>query len=476
VVAQVIAIAGARSRVITPMKALLRCAAGLAIASASTSAPARAAERPMNVVVLLADDQRWDTLGVYGNPIVQTPELDRLAREGVRFERAFVTTSICATSRASFITGQYARRHGIWTFEKSLSPEQLAKSYLGRMKAAGYHLGFIGKWGVGKPPKDYFDYDRTFAGQGAYAVEVDGQTRHLTSVMGDQAVEFVRTAPAGRPFCLSVSFKAPHVQDSYDITDAPFPYDPRLSDLYRDVEIDPPASAAPGFFERLPRVLQDSEARLRWAIRFWGPARYQESVKGYYRLITGIDRVVGRLRAALEERGLRRDTAIVYTGDNGFFLGEHGLAGKWTPHEPSIHVPLLAYDPRLPDEARGRTLREMALNVDVAPTLLALAGLEPSDRMQGRSLLPLIRGEATSWRTEFFYEHLFEHPRLPKMEGVRTEDRKYIRYVETDPVVEELYDLQRDPQEVENLAGRKGSEPTLARLRQSWSEWREAVR
>jgi len=434
---------------------------------------AEAVERPLNVIFLLADDQRWDTLGSYGNPVIQTPELDQLADEGVRFEHMFVTTSICVTSRASFITGQYARRHGIWGFETELSPTQLAESYLGRMKAAGYHLGFIGKWGVGDPPGDYFDYDRTFPGQGQYFPDGDAAGQHLTSTMGDQAIEFVTTAPDDRPFCLSVSFKAAHVQDSYDITDTPFPYDPALSDLYEEVVFEPPVSALPEFFERLPPSLQNSEARLRWAIRFWGPSRYQESVKGYYRLVTGIDRVVGRLRAALEEQGLADTTAIVYTGDNGFFLGEYGLAGKWTPHEASIRVPLLVYDPRLPPEGRGRVRQELALNIDIAPTLLALAGLEPSASMQGKSVLPLARGESPGWRTEFFYEHLFEHPRLPRMEGVRTEEWKYIRYVDSDPLIEELYDLRVDPQELDNLAGRRSWEPVLARLRRSWSEWTE---
>ena len=448
----------------------------LLLAALGSVSPGQAAEQPMNVIFLLADDQRWDTLGSYGNPVIQTPELDRLAHEGVRFEHMFVTTSICVTSRASFITGQYARRHGIWRFDTELSPTQFAESYLGRMKAAGYHLGFIGKWGVGDPPKDYFDYDRTFPGQGEFILEVDGETRHLTSVMGDQAIEFVGTAPADRPFCLSVSFKAAHVQDSYDITDTPFPYDPALSDLYEDVEIEPPVSALPQFFERLPPSLQSSEARLRWAIRFWGPERYQESVKGYYRLVTGIDRVVGRLRAALKERGLADTTAIVYTGDNGFFLGEYGLAGKWTPHEASIRVPLLVYDPRLPTAERGSSRLQMALNIDVAPTLLELGGLAPSASMQGKSVLPLVRGEETEWRRDFFYEHSFEHPRIPKTEGVRTESWKYIRYVETDPVIEELYDLRTDPQELENLAGRKGWESALSSLRQSWADWRKKVR
>ena len=446
----------------------------LAVAGAATL---RAAEQPPNIIFLLTDDQRWDTLGVNGNPIIRTPNLDRLAREGVRFDNMFVTTSICATSRASFLTGQYARRHGIWDFNEGLTEEQLADSYVGRLKQAGYHLGFVGKWGVADPPRDYFDYDRAFGGQGQYRLEVDGRERHLTSVMGDQIVEFLGEVPADRPFCLSVSFKAAHVQDSYDLSQEPFPYDRRLEDLYQDVTIAPPSSALPALFERLPAFLKNSEARLRWAIRFWGPARYQESVKGYYRLISGVDDVVGRLRRALDddERALSHRTVIVFAGDNGFFLGEFGLAGKWTPHEASIRVPLVIFDPRVSKEHADRRVDALALNIDVAPTLLELAGVAPGDEMQGRSLVPLLRDDAAGWRSSFFYEHLFVHPRIPRCEAVRTQGWKYIRYLDTDPLYEELYDLERDPQELQNLAAVSGYAAPLSELRQAWAQWRKTV-
>jgi len=457
----------------------------LAVAGAATL---QAAEQPPNIIFLLTDDQRWDTLGVNGNPIIRTPNLDRLAREGVRFDNMFVTTSICATSRASFLTGQYARRHGIWDFNEGLTEEQLADSYVGRLKQAGYHLGFVGKWGVADPPRDYFDFDRAFGGQGQYRLEVDGRERHLTSVMGDQIVEFLGDAPADRPFCLSVSFKAAHVQDSYDLSQEPFPYDRRLEELYRDVAIPPPSSALPALFERLPEFLQNSEGRLRWAIRFWGPDRYQESVKGYYRLISGVDDVVGRLRRALDddERGLSDRTVIVFAGDNGFFLGEFGLAGKWTlgefglagkwtPHEASIRVPLVIFDPRVSEEHADRRVDALALNIDVAPTLLDLAGLAPGDEMQGQSLVPLLRDEGAGWRSSFFYEHLFVHPRIPRCEAVRTEEWKYIRYLDTDPLYEELYDLERDPQELQNLAAVSGYAAPLSKLRQVWEQWRKTV-
>jgi arylsulfatase A-like enzyme len=450
------------------LSVLLVCAAG----AAST---AQAADRPLNIIFLLTDDQRWDTLGVNGNAIIQTPHLDQLAREGVRFDNAFVTTSICVTSRASIVLGQYARRHGIWRFDQQLSEEQLARSYLGRLKEQGYHLGFIGKWGIGEPPEDYFDYSQAFGGQGQYRLEVDGVERHLTSVMGDQILEFLETAPKDRPFCLSVSFKAAHVQDSYDLSQEPFPYDRRFSDLYADVEIPLPSSALPSLFEALPGFLQDSEARLRWAIRFWGPARYQELVKGYYRLISGIDDVVGRLRAALAESGQAERTALVFTGDNGFYLGEYGLAGKWFAHEASIRVPLVIHDPRLRKEQTNRRVSSLALNIDLAPTILDLAGLPPESAMQGKSLMLLVNDDGVEWRSAFFYEHLFEHPRIPRSEAVRTERWKYVRYVDTDPPHEELYDLEADPQELRNLAGVSGYASILDERRRSWEEWREAA-
>lgn len=446
---------------------------GVLAASSLSSAPA---ERP-NLILLLTDDQRWDTLGAYGNPIVQTPQLDRLAGDGVVFDRMFVTTSICAHSRASIFTGQYVRRHGINDFRTPLTEAQLAHSYLGVLKEGGYRMGFIGKWGVGEPPEGFFDYSTAFPGQGRYWVTVDGRERHLTSVMGDQALEFLEGSSLDTPFCLSISFKSPHVQDSYDLREDPFPFDPALKELYAGLEIPPPKTAESQYFDRLPVFLKNSENRMRWAVRFWGPARYQESVKGYYRLIGGVDVVVGRILDKLEEKGLAGRTAILFTSDNGFFLGEHGLAGKWLPHEASIRVPLIVHDPRLPADRRGTRRDEIALNVDLAPTLLGLAGLPVPEGMQGRSLVPLLRGDRPSdWRTEFFYEHLFQHPRIPPTEAVRTQRWKYIRYVDSNPLFEELYDLDRDPLEERNLASDADHHDLLEAMRERWRRWREEVR
>jgi arylsulfatase A-like enzyme len=447
------------------------------------------ADRP-NIIFLLADDQRWDTLGAMGNEIIQTPNVDRLAAQGVIFDNCFVTTSICMTNRACFLSGQYAARHGIWDFRTNFTESQLAETYPGVLKKAGYHTGFIGKWGVGKPPKELFDFNRGWPGQNKYLNVENGKFRHLTSIMSDQAIEFLDTLPDEKPFCLSFSFKSPHVQDGppsrtldkpefaglYPRHPSQFFYDPKLASVYRDVVIPPASLSDPAFFNALPEFLRTSENRVRWDIRFATPDMYQESVKAYYRLITRVDQVVGRIVEKLEQNNLLQNTIILYTGDNGFYLGERGFAGKWYPHEVSIRVPLVVYDPRLPARRRGTRREETVLSIDLAPTMLRMAGAEVPARMQGESLVPLLAGENPDWRAEFFYEHLFQHPRIPPSEAVRDSRYKYIRFVESDPVYEELFDLTTDPDEAHNLAGKPQHAPTLDRMRAKWADLRERAK
>jgi arylsulfatase A-like enzyme len=437
------------------------------IASNSNSKP--------NIILLLTDDQRWDTLGSYGNSFIHTPNLDRLAESGTVFENMFVTTSICATSRASILTGQYARRHGVWDFQTELTENQLDKSYLGTLRKAGYKIGFIGKWGIGNPPRDWFDYDRTFPGQGQYWVNTGNGPRHLTSLMADQAVEFISGFSNGdRPFCLSVSFKAAHVQDSYSLSDIPFPYDPEFKDLYSSGDLPFAKTSTSAYFDQLPDFLKNSEARLRWAIRFWGPARAQESIKGYYRLISGVDAAVGRITQALRNSGCLENTVIIFTGDNGFYLGEHGLAGKWFAHEPSIRVPLIVSIPHITEPARKR-VTDLALNIDLAPTIIELAGETIPPEMQGKSLLKTVFGSLSELRSEIFYEHLFEHPRIAKSEAIRTSKWKYVRYIDFSPAYEELYDLENDPDEAINLALKDGYGQELKELREKIEQLRKSA-
>ena len=448
----------------------IRHAVLLSLALLAVPATLRA-DGPPNIVFLLADDLRWDAVGYAGNPIIQTPALDALAKRGVRFRNAFVTTSICAVSRASILTGQYARRHKINDFQTDLSPTQFARSYVGLLKAAGYRMGFIGKYGVGtKMPAAAFDYWRGFPGQGSYFGK--GETVHLTRRMGDQALEFLESCDGKVPFCLSISFKSPHAQDR---AKREFPPDPRDEDLYKDATMPVPATATEAYFQKLPTFAQTSEGRPRWERRYATSEMYQATVRDYYRLVTGMDREIGRLIAELERRGLLENTLIVFTSDNGFFLGERGMADKWLMYEESIRVPLLVVAPRLPAGRRGQTVDAMALNLDVAPTLLDYAGIAVPKEMQGTSLRPLVDGKNGAWRTDWLYEHHTLPKIIPPSEGVRTERWAYLRWLAAEPAIEELYDVQADPRQEQDLAARSEHADTLARLRERWQELRKAA-
>ncbi|MBL8230220.1 MAG: sulfatase [Bryobacterales bacterium] len=440
-----------------------------ALAPAFLRAQTRSAQRP-NIVFLLADDQRWDSLGCMSDPFVKSPHIDRMASEGVTFQRNFVTTAICVSSRASIFTGLYSHSHAIWKFTNSFPEDKWSRSYPALLKQAGYRTGFVGKFGIdgGKPPISTFDFWRGFQGQGHYFPKKDGKT-HLTTVMGDQAIEFLRGSTQTQPFCLSVSFKAPHVQDE---DPKQFLFDPQDAALYRDLQIPMPQTASPDYIRQLPLSVQRSEARRRWAVRFATPELYQESVKGYYRLITGIDRQVGRIREELDQLKLSSNTVIIYTSDNGFYLSEHGLAGKWFMHEESIRTPLIIHDPRLPASRRDARNSAATLNIDVAPTILDFAGITPPPSMQGRSLTPLVQGRSTSWREDFFYEHHFDNGGwIPSTEGVRNSRYKYTVYTDEPSVTEELYDLEVDMHEETNLARDPRFSAHLAELRTRRQTW-----
>ena len=342
----------------------------------------RAAQRRPNIILVITDDQRFDALGCTGNAILKTPHVDSLAALGAVFTNSFCTTSICATSRASFLTGQYAMRHGIRSFRTSLSEKQWQLAFPELMRRAGYRTGMVGKWGLGGPlPRDRYDVFNGFSGQGRYyPPKAAGRGPHLTAKIGNQAVAFVESCSKTRPFLLQFYTKAAHCQDG-----DPWPFQPdrRYDSLFADVKIPRPPTATEAHFSRLPKFLQLSEARRRWVVRFANPVLYQKSVKDYYRLVTGIDDVIGEVIKALKQKGLFDNTVIIFTSDNGFYLGEHGLAGKWFMHEESIRIPLVICDPRLPADRRGRRLTEQALNIDIAPTILELAGLPVPPRSRG---------------------------------------------------------------------------------------------
>ncbi len=408
---------------------------------------------PPNIIFLLTDDQRWDALGAMGNPLIQTPNLDRLAEDGILFTDAYVTTSICAISRASLLTGQYASRHQINDFRTSLSEQQLNQSYPMLLKSSGYHIGFIGKYGVGNPadqPKNSFDFWKaTNKHQPDYETStVNGAVIHNTDKISRILGQFVEDYSSKDPFCLSVSFKAPHVQDN---DPRQFIVAPEYEHYYQDDIIPRPESATLESWNRFPDFFRtDSNiGRERWKIRFADESMFQKSVKNYYRLITHVDDVIGKLMRDLENKGIADNTIIIFMGDNGFFLGEHGLAGKWYGYEESIRVPLIIYDPRRKEKAKGITSQKIALNIDIAPTILGLAGVRAPETMQGLDLINLVEGEIPE-RKEFFYEHDYlGGTKIPKSEGVVSREFKYLKYTEHN--YEEFFDLRKDPNEMHNL-------------------------
>jgi arylsulfatase A-like enzyme len=404
--------------------------------------------RKPSIVFLLTDDQRYDALGCAGNPIIRTPNMDWLVQNGIRFENAFVTTPICAASRASVFTGLYERKHG-YTFTKPpIHKEYCELSYPILLRRAGYRMGFVGKFGVKVPEgveDEWFDYFQPSAYP--YFKDINGKKKHLTDINMDRALDFIRGTDPEQPFCLSLSTWAPHAHDSEK---QQYFWPSACNGLYKDVVIPPPVLGEPSFFNSLPEFVKKSMNRVRWFWRFDTPEKYQEMVKGYYRMISGVDMAFGRLLDELKLLDRHRDTIIILMSDNGYFLGERGFAGKWTMHDLSIRVPLIIYDPKAARARRGMIDSSLVLNVDIAPTILDLAGLSIPQEIQGRSLLPNIKGSMVNSRQEILTEHLWDHPDIPQTEAVRTEQWKYIHYPQH-PEYEELYDLQNDSSEKNNL-------------------------
>jgi arylsulfatase A-like enzyme len=430
-----------------------------------------AAPAALNVVVLYADDWRHDTLGGAGHPVLKTPHLDQLAAEGVRFTRNYVTTSICGVSRATLFTGQWMARHGNQGFQMFATP--WAETYPGLLRAHGYYTGHVGKWHNGKFPAENFDFGRSYAGT-HWIRQADGSRIHVTQKNENDALEFLRKRPADQPFCLTLAFFATHAEDANPEQFLP---QPQSMEWYQDTTIPVPGNATETSWKRLPPFFTDkNEGRVRWGWRFDTPEKYQRMMKNYYRLATEVDAACGRVLDELKKQGVLDQTIVIFTTDNGYFHGEHGLADKWYPHEESIRVPLIVRDPRLTAEKRGTTSEDMTLNVDLAPTILAAAGLSVPPRMQGRDLAPLyLAPEKPAWRTEFFYEHAtLANGRIPASEALVRRDWKYMLWPEAN--YEQLFDLTADPQEENDLAREPDHAARLAAMRARFAELKAAAR
>ena len=407
-----------------------------------------------NIIFILTDDQRWDALGYAGNKIIRTPEMDKLAKEGTWFRKAFATTPISAASRASILTGLHERTHG-YTFEQGpLKKAYMDISYPVLLKQHGYYIGYYGKLGVEyEHARNLFDqaeiYDRNdqYKDYRGYFYKTIGQdTLHLTRYTGYQAQEFIKNAPIDKPFCLSLSFSAPHAHDP-----APEQYfwQEKSDNLYAETTIPQPPITEDQYFKSLPKEVREGYNRTRWYWRYDTPEKYQHSMKGYYRMISEVDDEIGEIRELLEKKGIADNTVIIFMGDNGYFEGERQLAGKWLMYENSIRVPLMIYDPRA---GQHFDIEDMVLNIDIPSTILDLAGIEAPEPYQGFSLMPyVIDGKHDEKRETILIEHLWELPQIPSSEGIRSDRWKYFRYRFID-VPEELYDLDSDPLEIHNLA------------------------
>jgi len=415
-----------------------------------------------NILILYADDWRNDTLGIAGNPVVKTPNLDKLAREGVRFTHAYVTTSICGVSRASLFTGQWMSRHGNAAFEMFKTP--WSETFPGLLRADDYWVGHVGKWHNGSFPAERFDFGRSYWGT-HFIDQADGTQIHVTQKNENDALEFLRTRPRDKPFCLTLAFFAPHAEDQ---NPKQYLYQSPSEALYQDVSVPVPLTSSDEYFNRLPPFIanEHNEGRNRWRWRFDTPEKYQQYTKAYYRLVTEVDATSGRVLAELKAQGLEDNTLVIFTGDNGYFLGEHGLADKWYPYEESIRVPLIVRDPRTPKAKSGTTYDDVVLNVDIAPTILAAAGVAAPKLMQGRDFAPLyLAAKKPAWRQEFFYEHptIQNTNFIPSSEALVRRDAKYIYW--PDFGYEELFDLQRDPHETRSLINDPAQATRLAQLR-----------
>ena len=443
--------------------------------------PAQSGQRQQsrpNIVFILIDDLRWDELGIAGHPFIKTPHIDRIGREGARFRNAFMTTPLCSPSRASFLTGQYAHTHGITdNTDRSAASHQLV-TFPRLLHDAGYETAFIGKWHMGndETPRPGFDRWVSFKGQGTYfnpSINEDGRSvqpsGYITDILSDYAVEFIRRRH-DKPFLVYLAHKAIHPEVTQNNDGS---VDLSKSELFL------PAERHQNLYEGQPirrrpnygRAPADKPA-LQRQIGNLPPlgaatATRDEAILGRQRSIAAIEEGVGEILKALKETGQLDNTVIVFTSDNGYFYGEHGLSvERRLAYEESIRMPLLI---RYPKAVKAGTVRdELTLNIDLAPTLLELAGVTAPRAMEGRSLLPLLAGKRTDWRDSFLIEYYTDtvFPRVSWMgyKAVRHERWKYIQYLELNGM-DELYDLKTDPYEMKNLIAEPGAAKALAGMK-----------
>ena len=427
------------------------------------------AKKP-NIVFFFTDDQTSSALGCYGHPLVKTPNIDRLANEGTRFENAFVSQSICWVSRTTILTGLTGRSYGVPGNHDMAKPEAVEKLYVDYLRDAGYRTGFAGKWHAKMPKgwkaQDHFDEFHPIGRNPFYKKQEDGTLRHETELIVDRGIEFIKNQPKDKPFAMNMWFNACHAEDGDRRPGiGHFPWPRAMDGMYEDDEISPPRLNDPEIFEKQPDFLKTTINRERFFWRWNTDERYRTNMRAYLRMVSGIDNAIGRFLKVLEEQGLAENTIIVYTADNGYHMGNRGFAGKWSHYEESLRVPMVVYDPRVKGNARGQVRQESVLNLDLPSTFLSWAGVEIPKRYQGKTFKRLISAPLSSaWRKYTFHEHFAVRHRIPAFEGMRGERYKYVRYVD-EKNYEFLHDLKNDPDELINLASNSKYLKTLTQMR-----------
>lgn len=479
-------------------------------------------EAKPNIIFLLTDDQRDNTFGAMGHPVIKTPHLDALMGESMRFRNAYAPTPVCAPSRISYLTGMPERLHGVgFSSSYVLTEEQWEHTYPAVLRRNGYYTGFVGKFGV-----EYYTFKGETDQKFDYWWGHDGWTKFLPkdhdqpssrpyhrakadtipAIMAEAMTEFLDSTPSDEPFCLSVSLNVPHgsqatsmftdYEDWHNMS-RPANENPQLQgtpfydELYRNTDLHLPADALTDPYAFIPEFIQDQDAgrRNNTYSYDYNAASLSEHHIRYFQIISGLDETIGKLRAELKSRGLDRNTIIIYGSDHGLLMGEYGMGGKGLLLDLSAKIPSLIHDPRLPANQRGLQSEKLVSGLDYARTILDYAGVAAPDRMEGRSLRPLVENPSAKWRDALFLESLFTLRDTPFQEGIRTDRWKYIRmydgvtnFKETDvdfrdraPEFEMLFDLHADPTEHHNLAEDPAHAKTIAKFRAQTANHSEAI-
>lgn len=442
-------------------------------------------EKP-NIIFILSDDHRYDFMGFMLNEesantpgFLETPAMDKMAEEGAHIKNAFVTTALCSPSRASVLTGMYSHRHGVVDNDSPVPPHNIFfPEYL---QKAGYETAFMGKWHMGSnsaEPRKGFDKWISFKGQGVYTdplLNIDGKEvqreGYITDILTEYAVDYIKEKSSGKkPFFLYLSHKAVHAE---------FIPAERHKGKYAGEKVVHPDTMANTEENYKDKPLWVKEQRYGWhGVDYMYHGELNEDFDGFYKryceTLLALDEGIGTVLKSIEENNLHESTIVFYMGDNGFSLGEHGLIDKRHMYEESMRVPLLVYSPGLIKE--GMKVTELIQNIDIAPTILEMAGIKPPENMDGKSFLPLLKGQEIKLRDEVFYEYYWERPfpHTPTVFGVRTRKYKYMTYHGIWDI-DELYDIENDPHEKNNLINDPSYQDLKKELNKKVYDWLEST-